>query len=109
MNDRKPRDEAIVKIACIQMEPVVGEKQRNVRRSLEFIERAATNGAQLVVLPELCNSGYYSAHARRLSALPKRSRPGQPASAGRRLRVSTASISSPESTSATGKPSTMPR
>ncbi|OAE99609.1 hydratase [Bradyrhizobium centrolobii] len=40
------------------MEPVVGEKQRNVQRSLEFIERAAANGAQLVVLPELCNSGY---------------------------------------------------
>jgi predicted amidohydrolase len=58
MNDRKTRDEATVKIACIQMEPVVGEKERNVRRSLEFIERAAVNGARLVVLPELCNSGY---------------------------------------------------
>ena len=58
MSDHKTRDEAMVKIACIQMEPVVGEKERNVRRSLEFIERAAANGAQLVVLPELCNSGY---------------------------------------------------
>jgi N-carbamoylputrescine amidase len=58
MSDHKTRDEAMVKIACIQIEPVVGEKERNVRRSLEFIERAAANGAQLVVLPELCNSGY---------------------------------------------------
>lgn len=48
----------IVKVACIQMEPAVGEKQRNVDRSIDMIEKAAADGAQLVVLPELCNSGY---------------------------------------------------
>jgi N-carbamoylputrescine amidase len=58
MTDRRTHDEAVVKIACIQMEPIVGEKERNVRRSLELIEKAAANGARLVVLPELCNSGY---------------------------------------------------
>lgn len=58
MADRKGRHEAVVKIACIQMEPVVGEKQRNLSRSIEFIGTAAKNGADLVVLPELCNSGY---------------------------------------------------
>jgi predicted amidohydrolase len=52
------RDEGAVRIACIQMEPVVGEKEGNVERSLEFIAGAATNGARLIVLPELCNSGY---------------------------------------------------
>jgi len=52
------REEALVKIACIQMEPVVGERERNVRRSLELLEEAAVAGARLVVLPELCNSGY---------------------------------------------------
>jgi len=52
------REEALVKIACIQMEPVVGERDRNVRRSLELLEEAAGAGARLVVLPELCNSGY---------------------------------------------------
>jgi predicted amidohydrolase len=40
------------------MEPRVGEKERNVARSLEWIARAADAGAQLAVLPELCNSGY---------------------------------------------------
>jgi predicted amidohydrolase len=55
---RKSREEALIKVACIQMEPVVGEKDRNVRRSLEFIEQAVSNGAKLIVLPELCNSGY---------------------------------------------------
>ena len=47
-----------VKIACIQMEPVVGDKQRNLQKSLAMIEEAASQGARLVVLPELCNSGY---------------------------------------------------
>jgi predicted amidohydrolase len=58
MNEPKTRDEALVKIACIQMEPIVGEKERNVRRTLELVEGAATQGARLIVLPELCNSGY---------------------------------------------------
>ena len=50
--------ESPIKVACIQMEPKIGEKQANVARSLEKIAEAAANGAQLVVLPELCNSGY---------------------------------------------------
>jgi len=37
---------------------VVGEKDRNVSRSLEFIAAAADQGARLIVLPELANSGY---------------------------------------------------
>jgi N-carbamoylputrescine amidase len=47
-----------VTIACVQMEPIVGRKDDNLRRSIEMIEEAARNGARLVVLPELCNSGY---------------------------------------------------
>ena len=58
MAKRKARDEAAAKIACIQMEPLVGKKGRNVRRSIEMIDEAADKGARLVVLPELCNSGY---------------------------------------------------
>src|SRR4051812_18511187 len=45
-------------LACIQMEPHVGDVARNVARSLELIDRAADQGARLIVLPELCNSGY---------------------------------------------------
>ena len=52
------RQEAMVKIACIQMEPVVGERDRNLQKSLAMIEQAASEGARLIVLPELCNSGY---------------------------------------------------
>ncbi len=58
MSKRKTREEAAVKIACVQMEPIVGEKERNVRRMLKRIEEAAGHGAGLIVLPELCNSGY---------------------------------------------------
>jgi predicted amidohydrolase len=58
MSEPGTRHEAVVTIACVQMEPVVGEKERNVRRTLELIEKAAASGARLIVLPELCNSGY---------------------------------------------------
>lgn len=58
MPDPKSRKQSVVRVACIQTEPVVGEKDRNVSRSLEMIAKAADNGAKLLVLPELCNSGY---------------------------------------------------
>lgn len=49
---------AALRVACIQMEPIVGEKARNLAASLAHIETAAAAGARLLVLPELCNSGY---------------------------------------------------
>lgn len=58
MSDPKLRREAVVRVACIQMEPHVGEKERNVSHTLSLIGKAADNGAKLLVLPELCNSGY---------------------------------------------------
>ena len=58
MGDQSKRGEAEVKVAVIQMEPTVGRKEENVARTAELIETAAGEGARLVVLPELCNSGY---------------------------------------------------
>jgi predicted amidohydrolase len=58
-----------VRIAVGQFEPRVGEKERNVARSLELVDEAAARGAQLLVLPELCNAGYVFASANELSAL----------------------------------------
>jgi len=53
-----PAAEAPVRIACIQMEPRIGEKAANLRKSEAMIREAAGQGARLLVLPELCNSGY---------------------------------------------------
>ncbi len=47
-----------IKVACLQMRPRVGEKAANLSASLAQIERAAADGARLIVLPELANSGY---------------------------------------------------
>jgi hypothetical protein len=47
MNDWRTREEAAIKIACIQMEPVIGEKERNVRRSLELRSRMFTPRAPM--------------------------------------------------------------
>lgn len=58
MSTHEDVPESKVRIACIQMEPHVGEKDANLARSLELIAEAAAGGASLVVLPELCNSGY---------------------------------------------------
>src|SRR3954471_24322900 len=54
----EPRAQSALRIACIQMEPVVGATEANVEKTLALIARACADGARLVVLPELCNSGY---------------------------------------------------
>jgi N-carbamoylputrescine amidase len=49
---------APVRVACCQFGPVVGERAANVAQGADAITRAAKAGARIVVLPELCNSGY---------------------------------------------------
>jgi N-carbamoylputrescine amidase len=55
---RKANGGASLRVACVQMEPHIGERDGNIERSLRFIREAARAGAEVVVLPELCNSGY---------------------------------------------------
>lgn len=52
-----------VAVACCQFAPVIGAVEGNRKRAETAIEEAAREGAQIVVLPELCNSGYVFADA----------------------------------------------
>ena len=50
--------ESMVKLAAVQMEPQLGCKKENVAKSVRMINEAADQGANLITLPELCNTGY---------------------------------------------------
>ena len=56
--ERNRGRESLVRVACIQMETKVGDLEGNIGRSTEMATRAAADGARLIVMPELCNSGY---------------------------------------------------
>src|SRR6266404_6236401 len=73
--------ESPITVACIQMEPKIGEKKANVAHSLDKIAEAAGKGARLIVLPELCNSGYVFASRHEAFTL------AEPVPMGRRLRL----------------------
>ena len=49
---------SMVRIACAQVGPTVGEVERNRRLAREAIREALAAGAQIVVLPQLVTSGY---------------------------------------------------
>jgi N-carbamoylputrescine amidase len=65
----EPAQESRMKVACLQMEPRIGQVQSNVARSVELIAQAAHAGARLTVLPELCNTGYVFKTREEASAL----------------------------------------
>jgi NAD+ synthase (glutamine-hydrolysing) len=47
-----------LRLALAQIDPTVGDIEGNVRLIAESVDRARDAGAQLVLLPELCVSGY---------------------------------------------------
>ncbi len=55
-------------VAVVQMRPRPGDVAGNRARTVEAVRRAAAQGADLVVLPELCTTGYDFAAAAALMA-----------------------------------------
>src|SRR5437870_8267820 len=46
------------RVAAIQYEPTLGEKEQNVSDLLRLVEEAVRHEARLVVLPEIATTGY---------------------------------------------------
>jgi predicted amidohydrolase len=47
-----------VKVGYIQFEPIFGNKERNIKVILEWLWKGVELGFDLIVLPELCTTGY---------------------------------------------------
>ncbi len=56
-------------VAVAQLAPVIGEPERNRQTVADAIGEAASAGAELIVLPELCDSGYVFADEQEARAL----------------------------------------
>lgn len=46
------------KVAAIQFEPFMFQKEQNIAKLLKMTEEAAQNGAKLIVMPEMATTGY---------------------------------------------------
>ena len=49
----------ILRVASVQFESVPADKDANFRTMERFVERAASEGARLIVFPECCITGYW--------------------------------------------------
>lgn len=56
--ERVKGKEALIKVAACQIEPHIGDKDYNLKKMVEFIDEAANQGATVILLPELANTGY---------------------------------------------------
>ncbi len=63
-------------LAAVQMEPRIGAVVENIARSVAMATEAAERGAELIVLPELCNSGYMFESAEEARSLAEDARTG---------------------------------
>lgn len=59
----------VVTLATIQFEPIVGDRVRNLDNIERLVRSAVARGAQIVVLPELADSGYNFRDGDELAAL----------------------------------------
>jgi predicted amidohydrolase len=50
--------ESLITVACRQIEPNIEDKEENVKKTIKFAKEAASKGSDVILLPELTNSGY---------------------------------------------------
>jgi len=48
-----------IRVASVQIESAAGDKQANLAKIEDFVKRAAAQGAEMVVFPECCITGYW--------------------------------------------------
>lgn len=48
----------MVKVAAVQMDPIIGELALNFEKTIGFVQEAASQGASLIVFPECSLTGY---------------------------------------------------
>lgn len=77
-----------ITVAAVQMEPRIGEPERNRAHSLDLIGQAADRGVRLIMLPELTNAGYV--FASRTEAMALAEEPATGATIGARCKVAAA-------------------
>lgn len=68
LNDNAFYDES-VRIAALQFEPLIGDRAHNLATIERLVRKASTDGAKLVILPELADSGYIFKDANELASL----------------------------------------
>lgn len=47
-----------IKVAAVQFNPQLNERDKNIEALLKVVEEAAQNGAKLIVTPEMATTGY---------------------------------------------------
>lgn len=52
------KENETLKITAVQMEPKLGQVEKNREKIKHFVKKAGEEGSDLIVLPELANSGY---------------------------------------------------
>jgi len=51
-------EESQLRVACCQINPKIGDKTENLQSTLDWIKKSVERNAELIILPELCTSGY---------------------------------------------------
>ncbi|PWA11227.1 carbon-nitrogen hydrolase family protein [Pueribacillus theae] len=51
-------DQSFIRVAAVQMDCLLGNKQKNLERAYALIKKAVRQGAQFIVVPELFNTAY---------------------------------------------------